>query len=193
MSTDASGRGRVRASDAEREQYATILRAAMTEGRLNLEEGEERLAKAYAATYRDELDPLTADLPDGGRRALFDTPEMRAAFRRGARNRALLIASVAALLIGLSILTGGHFVWLLIPLAFLVFGPWRRRWYGWHGGWQGGGQRGGPVEHRPAAVCRREGSAVSLPGPAGPRCDSIGSRRHRRAAGRSSFGEGRTT
>ncbi len=144
MSTDASGRGRVRASDAEREQYATILRAAMTEGRLNLEEGEERLAKAYAATYRDELDPLTADLPDGGRRALFDTPEMRAAFRRGARNRALLIASVAALLIGLSILTGGHFVWLLIPLAFLVFGPWRRRWYGWHGGWQGGGQRGGP-------------------------------------------------
>src|SRR6266545_3185813 len=144
MSTDASGRGRVRASDAEREQYATILRAAMTEGRLNLEEGEERLAKAYAATYRDELDPLTADLPDGGRRALFDTPEMRAACR-----------AVAG--------TGDN------------------------------GQSGGPVEHRPAAVCRREGSAVSLPGPAGPRCDSIGSRRHRRAAGRSSFGEGRTT
>ncbi|HEU4425077.1 MAG TPA: DUF1707 domain-containing protein, partial [Pilimelia sp.] len=54
-----SGSHRLRASDAEREQIATILRAAMTEGRLNLQEGEERLAAAYAATYRDELGPLT--------------------------------------------------------------------------------------------------------------------------------------
>jgi Domain of unknown function (DUF1707) len=139
MSTDASGRRRVRASDAEREQYAQILRAAMTEGRLNLEEGEERLTKAYAATYRDELDPLTADLPDGGRRALFETPEFRAAFRRGARNRALAIAAVAAVLLGLTVLTGGHFLWLLIPLWFFAFAPWRRRWFGgWHGGWHGG-------------------------------------------------------
>jgi Domain of unknown function (DUF1707) len=135
MSTDASGRRRVRASDAEREQYAQILRAAMSEGRLDLQEGEERLAKTYAATYRDELDPLTADLPDGGRRALFETPEFRAAFRRGVRNRALVIATVVTLLITASVLTGGHFIWLLIPLAFFAFGPlrWRRRWYGHHG------------------------------------------------------------
>jgi hypothetical protein len=121
---------------------AQILRAAMTEGRLNLEEGEERLAKAYGATYRDELDPLTADLPDGGRRALFDTPEFRATFRRHARHRVAGIATVAAVLIGLSLLTGGHLFWLIIPLMFFGFGAFRRnRWARWHG-WQHSG--GGP-------------------------------------------------
>jgi hypothetical protein len=147
MSTDATGRRRVRASDAEREQLAQILRAAMSEGRLNLEEGEERLARAYAATYRDELDPLTADLPDGGRRALFETPEFRAAFRRGARNRGIAVALIAAAIVTLTVLTGGHLLWLLFPLAFFVFGPWRwgRRW-AYRSGWQPGGwhHSGGP-------------------------------------------------
>ena len=55
--------GRVRASDSEREEYAQILRAAMAEGRLTMEIGEERLGQAYGATYRDELAPLIADLP----------------------------------------------------------------------------------------------------------------------------------
>jgi hypothetical protein len=54
---------RVRASDAEREQVADRLRAAMEEGRLILDEGEQRLAAAYAVTYRDELPELIADLP----------------------------------------------------------------------------------------------------------------------------------
>lgn len=55
--------GRIRASDAEREQVVSVLREAMSEGRLTLDEGEERIAAAYAATYRDELPGFTADLP----------------------------------------------------------------------------------------------------------------------------------
>lgn len=54
---------RVRASDAEREQVVSELREAMSEGRLSLSEGEERIAGAYAVTYRDELPAFTADLP----------------------------------------------------------------------------------------------------------------------------------
>ena len=73
----SAGPARLRTSDAEREQIAEILRAAMTEGRLDLTEGEERLAAAYAAKFRDELAPLTADLPDGGRQALARTPQAR--------------------------------------------------------------------------------------------------------------------
>ena len=73
MSTESGagprGPQRLRASDAEREQVAQVLRAAMTEGRLTLAEGEERLGQAYAAAYRDELTPLVADLPGGGWRA----------------------------------------------------------------------------------------------------------------------------
>jgi len=55
--------GRIRASDAEREHVVSRLRDAMSEGRLTLDEGEERIAAVYAATYRDELPGFTADLP----------------------------------------------------------------------------------------------------------------------------------
>jgi len=54
---------RVRTSDAERERVAQILRDAVGEGRLTLEEGDERLAALYTMKYRDELTPLIADLP----------------------------------------------------------------------------------------------------------------------------------
>jgi Domain of unknown function (DUF1707) len=64
MSTEsAEGGARVRASDAEREEYARAIREAVGEGRLSLDEGDERLARVYAVRYRDELRPLVSDLP----------------------------------------------------------------------------------------------------------------------------------
>jgi uncharacterized protein DUF1707 len=60
---------RVRASDAEREEYARIIREAVGEGRLALGEGDERLAKVYATRFRDELRPLVTDLPGGAEAA----------------------------------------------------------------------------------------------------------------------------
>lgn len=54
---------RWRAGDADREQVAEALRTAHAEGRLSLDEFGERLDTAFAATYVDELGPLTADLP----------------------------------------------------------------------------------------------------------------------------------
>ena len=114
--------GRIRTSDQERERIAEILRAAMAEGRLNLEEGEERLTAAYAAKYRDDLRPLTADLPDGGRRALADTPEVRLATRRHLRRHASFVAVVALLLTGIWVLSHAVFFWPAIPIFFLVMG-----------------------------------------------------------------------
>lgn len=55
--------GRIRASDAEREEFAKIVRDAVGQGRLTLDEGDKRLATVYATRYRDELRPLVADLP----------------------------------------------------------------------------------------------------------------------------------
>jgi hypothetical protein len=63
QSAPRSRTGRVRASDAEREAIAEAIRTAVSDGRLNLEEGDERLATLYATKFRDELGPLTADLP----------------------------------------------------------------------------------------------------------------------------------
>jgi hypothetical protein len=52
----------LRASDAERERTADQLRHAAGEGRLTVEELDERLAAAYAARTRGELAELVADV-----------------------------------------------------------------------------------------------------------------------------------
>jgi hypothetical protein len=53
-----------RASDSEREAVVARLRHAAGEGRLTVDELDERIDAAYAAKTRAELEPLTADLPD---------------------------------------------------------------------------------------------------------------------------------
>ena len=131
--TTWSGPTRVRTSDAEREQVATILRAAMAEGRLNLEEGEERLGAAYAAKFRDEFPALTGDLPGGGRQALAETPEAQASTRRGLRRHTSFVFVLAIALTGLWVLSGAHFFWPAIPLAFLVISLMKHRRYAQHG------------------------------------------------------------
>lgn len=51
------------ASDAEREHVTDRLRRAAAEGRLTLDEADERQAAAYAARTRAELVPLLTGLP----------------------------------------------------------------------------------------------------------------------------------
>nr|WP_242624956.1 DUF1707 domain-containing protein [Krasilnikovia cinnamomea] len=57
-------RDEMRAADADRQQVAARLRAALDEGRLDLGEYDERLQQAYAAKTYGELDLLLTDLPD---------------------------------------------------------------------------------------------------------------------------------
>ncbi|MCW2700874.1 MAG: hypothetical protein JWQ45_2409 [Blastococcus sp.] len=52
-----------RASDADREAVVRELHDAVARGLLSLEEGDERMAAAYAARFAHDLPPLTADLP----------------------------------------------------------------------------------------------------------------------------------
>ncbi|MGX1910315.1 DUF1707 SHOCT-like domain-containing protein [Streptomyces phaeochromogenes] len=56
----------LRASDADREQVAEVLRDALAEGRLDMEEFEERLEATYKARTYKELAPITRDLPAPG-------------------------------------------------------------------------------------------------------------------------------
>jgi hypothetical protein len=127
-----SGGQRIRASDSEREQVAHILRTAMGEGRLTLDEGEERLAAVYQAVYRDDLAPLTADLPGNGRQALAELPEARSAVARQRRRQAAVVGAVVlavTALIGVWVFSGGH---VFVPgflFFLLVLRPFGRGWH----------------------------------------------------------------
>lgn len=53
----------LRASNADRENAARRLSDALRDGRLDVDEFDERTAAAYASRTLAELDELTADLP----------------------------------------------------------------------------------------------------------------------------------
>ncbi|MEU9900647.1 DUF1707 domain-containing protein [Streptomyces phaeochromogenes] len=53
----------LRASDADRDRTADILREALAEGRLTAEEHSERVEDVFRAKTVGELEPLVADLP----------------------------------------------------------------------------------------------------------------------------------
>jgi hypothetical protein len=56
----------LRASDADRERVAEKLREAAGDGRLTMDELDERLDAVYAAKTYADLVPITRDLPDTG-------------------------------------------------------------------------------------------------------------------------------
>lgn len=58
--------GPVLASDAERDTAVDVLSHAMADGRVNAEEGSQRIGAALSARYRHELSGLTSDLPPVG-------------------------------------------------------------------------------------------------------------------------------
>ena len=57
----------LRISDDDRHKVAEVLRQAAGEGRIDLDELDERLEAAYRAKTYGELVPITADLPVAGR------------------------------------------------------------------------------------------------------------------------------
>jgi len=65
---------KIRASDADRDRTAALLREHLAAGRLTPEEFHERLDLAYAAKTLGQLDELMADLPGID---LYDLPEAK--------------------------------------------------------------------------------------------------------------------
>jgi Domain of unknown function (DUF1707) len=115
-----------RASDAERERCASVLRDHAAAGRLELAELEERLGRAYGARYRSELRALLRDLPRDHARRLA-----RVADRV---DRLLLAAHAASFgvvngsLVGLWAATGQGDFWPAVTIA-----PWSVV-LAWHAG-----------------------------------------------------------
>jgi hypothetical protein len=72
--------GNLRASDADRDQVATLLSAAYAEGRLSREEHDERIDQLMAAKTFDDLLPITQDLVIVGPPAPVATPQSSSRF-----------------------------------------------------------------------------------------------------------------
>src|SRR5512135_2551184 len=138
MTSDAQ----IRAADEDRERIATALGAHYAAGRLTLEEFQERLDRAYAAKTLGELDGLMTDLPGsdlgpGGGEARLPQRRVPGTVqvsdgRRAAVRQFWLAVTVTVLAIWLISGTAGGpwFLWLAVPLAFIML-----RW------WIQGGQR----------------------------------------------------
>ena len=126
----------MRASDQDRQEAALALADAYAEGRLDPDEFEERQSRALVATYLHDLDPLFEDLP--GRVAPASRPTPPAVpVRRGRRGAGAPIAAAAlALVVALAFITGGHALWLLVPVLWFAFAARRRRhWHAMHHGY----------------------------------------------------------
>ncbi|MFJ7210319.1 DUF1707 domain-containing protein [Amycolatopsis sp. NPDC098790] len=112
---------RIRAADADRERVATSVQTAGSEGRLTLEEVEERLTRVYAAKFTDELAALTADLPrPAAPRPGF--PLTRDALRRhpALRLHLAVVVAVAVLVVVRWAVLGAGFFWPAFPMFWLA-------------------------------------------------------------------------
>ena len=117
-----------RASDADRERVATVLREHAAQGRLDTDELEERTALAYRARTQPELEALLRDLP-----APMPAPARRRLGKaeRELRQHAASYVVVNLMLIGIWAATGAGYFWPIWPLlgwgAGLALHAWQVR------------------------------------------------------------------
>jgi hypothetical protein len=119
--------GPLRVSDADREGVVTLLRDHAAAGRLDADELEERLERAYGARYSSELEAVLAELPrePSPRRARERHP-----VRPSAPGFAAVPLAIGAL-ITLAVITGAWWLmWLIWPVV-MVLGPRRHHHRGW--------------------------------------------------------------
>jgi hypothetical protein len=106
MAAGAAGRGRLRASHADREQVIGTLKAAFVQGRLTKDELDARVGQTLASRTYADLAAVTADLPADLPAGLARTQPGR----QPARAKARPTASVAVILCPAGILASAGLV-----------------------------------------------------------------------------------
>ncbi|WP_290217983.1 DUF1707 SHOCT-like domain-containing protein [Corynebacterium atrinae] len=128
--------GRVRLSDEERQAAMAALGRAFSEGRLTIDEYDERCQEIAAAQFDGELAPLFVDLPQHRRAAststsasmstLYSAQEIQTAYVEGRRTRLGVfgltsVGSLAAAIAFAPVTSGGSMLLLfLIPAVFIL-------------------------------------------------------------------------
>jgi hypothetical protein len=111
----------VRASDVERDQVIKTLGQHTADGRLTMDEFEERVGEALSATSRADLEPVLRELP-ALPPDIPDTPQPRP--RLPVPSPRLLLTTVAVILAAVMLVNGVW--WIVFPLMG-VFGGCGRR------------------------------------------------------------------
>ncbi|WP_448623810.1 DUF1707 SHOCT-like domain-containing protein [Geodermatophilus sp. URMC 64] len=116
---------RMRAGDADRQQVVEKLGRHLGEGRLTMDEFDERVVRAHAAVYLDELPALTADLPEPP----APVP-VRPVRRPGPPPAvaAVLLVLAAAWTVSLVAYGVAPILPLILAFLFLRHQRWSRRW-----------------------------------------------------------------
>jgi hypothetical protein len=134
----AIGRGRLRASHADREYVVAVLKAAYVQGRLTKEEFDARVGQTFVSRTYAELDAVTADVPAelvGARAVLGDQATSSSSANKVTKSGVSVIIAaailVAALFTGigdtlarLTLLAVLSPLWILMLVGLLKFHSW---------------------------------------------------------------------
>jgi hypothetical protein len=115
----------IRAGDADREQTIELLRSHVSDGRLSMDEFEDRVALVWMARTFGDLDRITDDLPVP---QTARTPAPRPAgppirqrpdrpTHKGTAQVAGTLAVIAIFLVVIWALAGGGYFWPIWPIA----------------------------------------------------------------------------
>jgi uncharacterized protein DUF1707 len=124
----------MRASDADRDRVAAALREHCAQGRITMDELQERLDATYAAKTQGELQEVTADLPETDLYALPVPAAQRASaparhrsaelYQTGLRANWAVYASVNLICFTIWLITSITSAELIYPWWIWVAGPW---------------------------------------------------------------------
>ncbi|MBP2704853.1 DUF1707 domain-containing protein [Microbispora sp. RL4-1S] len=120
----------MRASDGDRDRVAAALREHMAQGRLDVDEFQERLEQTYQSRTYGELARVTSDLPEIDLHTLPATATPSASPRKGTKGEKSLKAAWGAWAMASGI---NWVIWLIVmvtsgelvyPWPLWVMGPW---------------------------------------------------------------------
>ena len=121
MAAAAAGRGRLRASHADREHVLDVLKAAFVQGRLTKDEFDMRVGQTFASRTCAELAALTANIPAGllGVQPLRKPARAEAPHPQNKVVNSCACAALAVLALGAGLFTGNVGLFFVFVVAIL--------------------------------------------------------------------------
>lgn len=136
MAAATAGRGRLRASHADREHVIDVLKAAFVQGLLIKDEFDMRVGQTLASRTYADLAALTADIPAGliGAQSLRKPAQAQVQHPANKAVNSCACATLALLTLAIALATGNLRLFFFVVAAILggsiVAGAWIV--YSWH-------------------------------------------------------------